>query len=149
MKNIFLIDLSSISTNYDQSKVDSVIESLKLRHPNKQFFNINFVQNLNPPSPTSPAHNGVFNVISRKDKNIIKILTIFEYCDIMSSVAGIITLHSGGSHLSSAMKEYNPSLISVCIIQKEQYYVHKNRSTFIFDNIEYVLIYLKHIQFLI
>ena len=140
MNDVFLMDMSSISTSYNKLHVEKVLEGLKLQHPNKRFFNVEFVQNLNPRSFNSPAHNGVFNKISQKNKNIIKVLTIFEYCDIMSSVGGIVTLHSGASHLSSAMKEYNPSLISKCIIQKDQYYMHKNRSVFIFDNIEYILI---------
>ena len=51
-------------------------------------------------------------------KNNIEIENIFRYCDLISSVYGLVALSSGASHLSSALKKYHPNLVSICIIEK-------------------------------
>jgi hypothetical protein len=71
----------------------------------------------------------------------IEVNSIFDYCDYISSCSGFISLHSGQSHLSSAIKnQFNKKLKSFCIIQKKWYFFNKNNGRFIFDNINYVII---------
>ena len=69
----------------------------------------------------------------------IEVENIFRYCDLISSVYGYVSLHSGGTHLSSALKEYSPNLKSICILSKEWYNEHEVLDNhFLFDNIKYL-----------
>ena len=69
----------------------------------------------------------------------IEVENIFRYCDLISSVYGYISVHSGGTTLSAALKEYSPELKSICILSKEWYNEHQVVDNhFIFDNINYL-----------
>jgi len=140
LNNTILIDLTSISTNYNAERVNKEVEKVKLSFPDKRFRTISFKKNLNPATPQSPAHNGVFKNFNCESEDRIEVQSIFQYCDLMASVAGIVTLHNGSSHLSSAIKKYNTNLISMCIIPEEQFKNNKDRAVFIFDNVEYILV---------
>ena len=69
----------------------------------------------------------------------IEVENIFRYCDLISSVYGYVSLHSGGTLLSSALKEYSPDLKSICILSKPWYNEHKVVDNhFLFDNVNYL-----------
>ena len=71
----------------------------------------------------------------------IEIKSLKQYCDYMASCSGIISLHHGQSHLSSAIKfQYNTRLKSFCIIPKNIYNHDKRLGMYIFDNIQYIKI---------
>ena len=58
----------------------------------------------------------------------------------MASSYGIVGLYSGQSALSSAIMEYNPNLLSLCLISEAVYKKHCKQSGFIFDNLNYLII---------
>ena len=68
----------------------------------------------------------------------VEVESIFRYCDLIASSYGILTLSSGASHMSSAIKDYSPNLKSVCVMSKKWYNYHKERGLFFFDNVDYV-----------
>ena len=78
-----------------------------------------------------------FPVISDVD---VPVKSIFHYCDLMASCYGIIGLYSGQSALSAAIIEYNPDLLSICLISEAVYKKHCKQSGFIFENLNYVII---------
>ncbi len=137
--DVVLIDLSSISTVYDIDALTARVREIKKdKFPDKKIVQVTFKKDLNcyiaPPGRTTTDR--VFNFYDVIDEKL-EIQSIFEYCDLMNSCYGLISLHNGASHLSSAIKEYNPDLESICIIPKQQYDDNKRRSLFIFDNIVY------------
>ena len=70
----------------------------------------------------------------------VLIKSIFHYCDLMRSSFGIIGLYSGQSALSAAILEYNPDLLSFCMVSEAVYKKHSLQSGFIFDKLNYVII---------
>tara|TARA_B100000131_G_scaffold318971_1_gene363904 strand:- start:1694 stop:2449 length:756 start_codon:yes stop_codon:yes gene_type:complete len=140
LENTILIDVSSITRAYDQTKINLAMAKIRDLNPKKTFSFVKFAQNINPPVGFSIAHNGVHRKYAADTEKDIKIDNIFQYCDLIRSCCGIVALHSGASHLSSALKAYNPELKSYCIIDKDVYTYHKDKALFIFDNVEYVVI---------
>jgi len=140
LENTILIDVSSITRTYDQSKIDIALTEIKEKNPEKRFSFVRFARSINPPAMISIAHNGVHRKYTAAAEESIEINNIFEYCDLIRSSCGIVALHSGASHLSSALKAYNPDLKSYCIIDKDVYTYHRDKALFIFDNVEYVII---------
>ena len=70
----------------------------------------------------------------------VLVKSIFHYCDLMRSSFGIIGLYSGQSALSAAILEYNPDLLSFCMVSEAVYKKHSLQSGFIFDKLNYVII---------
>ena len=126
LSDVFLVDLTAISTEYKLPQIQTQLENFKKDNPNKVYLGVSFKQKFNRTQYQCNVDD------------IIEVETIFDYCDIMNSAYGIVTLHAGQSHLSSAIKEYNPELKSFCFMQKDIYEYHKNKSLFIFDNVEYL-----------
>ena len=130
MKDVFLVDFTSISIDYNSEKLQTVFEDIKKNFLDKKFISVCFN-----------------NVITKNKLNIydfgfdgyIEVENIFRYCDLISSVYGLVALSSGSSHLSSALKQYHPDLVSLCIMDKVWYNNHLNRCLFLFDNIEYLI----------
>lgn len=139
LEKTMLVDLSSISTVYD-NEVSKHLEDLQEQNPDITFRHVRFMKNLNPPKGSNIAHDGVFRQYKSGLQNFVDIYNIFQYCDVMYSSYGIISLHNGASHLSSAIKEYAPNLRSICLIPRSQYENNKNRALFVFDNVEYIMV---------
>ena len=138
-ENTILVDLSSISLRhdgnksqfppaYDEKEVKEKYETLRRMFPEKEFAAIKFRQDLGT------------NTFSVRTDSSIQVDSIFHYCDLMNSAYGIIGLYSGQSALSCAIMEYNPKLMSICIVSEAVYKKHTKQSGFIFDNLEYVII---------
>ena len=126
LSDVFLVDMSAISTNYNLSDIEIQLTNFKSENPNKVYLGVSFNQNFQR------------NQYQIHVDDIIEVGTIFDYCDIMNESYGILTLHAGQSHLSSAMKQYNPELKSFCFMEEERYQYHKDKSIFLFDNVEYL-----------
>jgi len=130
--DVFLVDFTSISIDYDHQLLYNKLDEIKQQYPNHQFLGVVFNQTLN---------QGKFNTYTGDCDGIIEVVDIFSYCDIMASSFGLIALSSGASHLSSAIKEYSPRLTSICIMDTKWYNHHVNRGNlFLFDNIDYQII---------
>ncbi len=169
LKKIFLVDISSVSLFYSEEenqKIFKTIIKLKKKYRNCKFLNVVFKKKLIKPKTLNfyhkvkffiknkfifgkikPNSRGNYSYLNRhfsypqKLDGEIKINSIYNYCDILSSCAGFVSTHHGQSHLSSAIKnQYNRNLQSFTIMQKKWYNDHQNRGLFIFDNIKYILI---------
>ena len=138
-EDTILVDLSSISLKhngdkssfppaYDQKEVLEEYNKLRRMYKECRFGAIQFEQDLEA---------NTFPVISDVD---VPVKSIFHYCDLMASSYGIIGLYSGQSALSAAIIEYNPDLVSLCLISEAVYKKHCKQSGFIFDNLNYIII---------
>jgi|TARA_R100000030_G_scaffold49718_2_gene37530 hypothetical protein len=131
-RNNFLVDLSSISIDYDHKSLYDKFNSIKQSYPDNKFTGVTFAKSLN---------SSKFNQYGVDVDEIIEISSIFEYCDLIASSFGMVALSSGASHLSSAIKKYAPHLNSICIMDSAWYNHHVNRGNlFLFDNIDYQVI---------
>jgi hypothetical protein len=128
--DIFLVDLTSISIDYDNQNLFSSYEKIKKRFPDKKFVSVSFQKLIT---------SGKLNTYDFNFDGYIEVENIFRYCDLLTSVYGIVALSSGASHLSSALKQYHPDLHSICIMDQMWYNHHLDRGLFLFDNIEYVI----------
>lgn len=129
LNNIFLVDLSCISIEYDFSKLKSVFLRLKILYPSHRFISVRFKNKI----------NDIHHTYDLGFDGYIEIENIFKYCDLLSSVFGFIGLSSGASNLTSALKEYSPNLKSICIIPQNWYNINKEKGIFLFDNIDYII----------
>ena len=165
IKKIFLVDLSSVSVFYTKEEIKKVSKKIMLlrrKYKDFSFLNVTFERKI----ITSGISYNIFSWIKFYIKRLflnykllvfgnlnkhykyngkldgkIKVKSLKNYCDLINSSKGIISLHHGQSHLSSAIKnQYNKKLISICIIPKKYYLLHKNNGMFIFDNINYTII---------
>ena len=113
----------------NKEKVVKVLDRLRNNYSDRKFVAISFSDII----PKKDLSEGI------KFDGYIEVENIFRYCDLISSVYGYVSLHSGGTHLSSALKEYSPNLKSICILSKEWYNEHEVLDNhFLFDNIEYL-----------
>lgn len=139
LSDVILVDLSTITREYEHVKLLETYHKIKSQHPEKLFIGARFKKNVNPPRDSNIANVGKHIVYNFETDDLIHIEDIFHYSDILASCFGLISVHSGQSHLSSAIKnQYNPELNSYCIMPEEDYQYHVNRGLFIFDNINYV-----------
>ena len=138
-ENTILVDLSSISLKhngdkssfppaYDEKEVRDTYNTIRMMYKDCRFGAVQFQQDLGTNS---------FTVLSDAD---ITVKSIFHYCDLMASSYGIVGLYSGQSALSSAIMEYNPNLLSLCLISEAVHKKHCKQSGFIFDNLNYNII---------
>lgn len=123
--DVFLVDMTSISTKYDTSLLKDILEKIQFKYSTKNFLSVTFKKKF------TEIEWGLF-------EDVIEIDNIFHYYDIMNSVNGFIGMHSGASCMSSSVQEHNKDLKSICIVSKDGYEYHKNKGIFIFDNIEYM-----------
>jgi len=165
IKKTFLVDLSSVSVFYTKEEIKKVCKKIKLlreKYKDFLFLNVSFEKEI---ISRSVSYNiflwikffiktiflnhkllvfGNLNKHYKYDEVLdgkIKVKSLKNYCDLICSSSGIISLHHGQSHLSSAIKsKYNKKLVSICIIPKKYYLLHKNNGMFVFDNIEYSII---------
>lgn len=129
LNNVFLVDFSCISIEYDYYKLKNTLCNLKSIYSNCKFIFVRFKNLI----------NDQHHIYDLGFSDYIEVDNIFKYCDLLCSVYGFIGLSSGASHLTSALKEYSPNLKSICIIPKKWYDIHKQKGIFLFDNIEYII----------
>lgn len=129
VKDIFIVDFSCISIDYDKNQLKNIFDNLKNNYPDRKFVSVYF---------KNKVSDGKHNVYDLGFDGYIEIENIFRYCDLISSAYGLVALSSGASHLSSALKEYSPYLKSICIMPQKWYNTHKERGLFLFDNIDYL-----------
>jgi hypothetical protein len=130
VKDIFLVDFSHISIDYNSDKLKQSFENVRNRFHDKKFVSVSFQKTINAQK---------LNTYQFDFDGYIEVENIFRYCDLISSVYGLLALSSGASHLSSALKQYHPDLISICIMDKIWYNHHVDKGLFLFDNIEYLI----------
>ena len=129
IKDIFIVDFTSTSVNDNKEQVINYLNKIRNEYPDRKFVSVYFTDI----TPTKDLSDDI------KFDGYIEVENIFRYCDLISSVYGYVSLHSGGTHLSSALKEYSPDLKSICILSKEWYNEHEVLDNhFLFDNIEYL-----------
>ena len=125
-KNVFIVDYTSTTIDYDQNELKRILEDTKKEYPDKRFLSVDFVK-----SVSSNSYDIDYD-------GYVEVESIFRYCDLIASSYGILTLSSGASHMSSAIKDYSPDLKSICVMSKKWYNYHKERGLFFFDNVDYV-----------
>ena len=125
-KDVFIVDYTSTTIDYDQNELKRILEDTKKEYPDKRFLSVDFVK-----SVSSNSYDIDYD-------GYVEVESIFRYCDLISSSYGILTLSSGASHMSSAIKDYSPDLKSICVMSKKWYNYHKERGLFFFDNVDYV-----------
>ena len=125
-KDVFIVDYSSTTIDYDQNELKRILEDTKKEYPDKRFLSVDFVK-----SVSSNSYDIDYD-------GYVEVESIFRYCDLIASSYGILTLSSGASHMSSAIKDYSPDLKSICVMSKKWYNYHKERGLFFFDNVDYV-----------
>ncbi len=125
-KDVFIVDYTSTTIDYDQNELKRILEDTKKEYPDKRFLSVDFVK-----SVSSNSYDIDYD-------GYVEVESIFRYCDLIASSYGILTLSSGASHMSSAIKDYSPDLKSICVMSKKWYNYHKERGLFFFDNVDYV-----------
>ena len=130
--DVYLVDFTSISINYDKEKLINKLKQIQDEYPDKQFVEVTFSQDL--------SGGGNYNQYGVNLERLV-IDNIFQYYDIICSCSGLVALSSGASHLSSAAMEHNKTLNSICLMDETWYNHHVDRGNlFIFDNINYQVI---------
>ena len=130
---VYLVDFTCISIDYDMGKLINKLKQLQSEYSDMKFVEVTFSEDLS-------GDDGKYN---QYDMNLEKLVinNIFDYYDIICSCSGLVALSSGASHMSSAAKEHNKSLNSICIMEESWYNYHVNKGNlFIFDNIDYQVI---------
>ena len=125
-KDVFIVDYTSTTIDYDQNELKRILEDTKKEYPDKRFLSVDFTK-----SVSSNSYDIGYD-------GYVEVESIFRYCDLIASSYGILTLSSGASHMSSAIKDYSPDLKSICVMSKKWYNYHKERGLFFFDNVDYV-----------
>ena len=126
--NVILVDLSSISITYDAEKILKLYETVKKSHEGMVFLSVEFTNKIKGAT-----------IIEPDVTEIVEIESIFTYVDLMYSSYGVVSLHSGQNHLASAIKnQYNNDLEVYCLMDEYEYQRQKDKSIFIFDNVNYL-----------
>jgi len=129
VKDLIIVDFTSTTVSDTKQEVIKCLDQIRNEYPDRKFVSVSFEDI----TPTKDLSDDI------KFDGYIEVENIFRYCDLISSVYGYVSLHSGGTHLSSALKEYSPNLKSICILSKEWYNEHEVLDNhFLFDNIEYL-----------
>ena len=129
VKDLFIVDFTSTTVSDSKEDVIKCLDQLRNDYSDRKFVSVSFEDI----TPTKDLSDDI------KFDGYIEVENIFRYCDLISSVYGYVSLHSGGTHLSSALKEYSPNLNSICILSKEWYNEHEVLDNhFLFDNIKYL-----------
>ena len=130
--DVYLVDFTSISIDYDIEKLINKLKKIQSDYPDKKFVEVTFSEDL--------SGGGKYNQYG-VDLEKLVIGDIFEYYNIICSTSGIVALSSGASHMSSAAMEHNKKLNSICLMDDKWYNYHVDKGNlFIFDNIEYQVI---------
>ena len=126
--NVILVDLSSISITYDEEKILKLYDAVRKTHDGMVFLEVEFTNKIKGATIIEPDVTG-----------IVEIESIFTYVDLMYSSFGVISLHSGQNHLAAAIKnQYNNDLEVYCLMDEYEYQRQKDKSIFVFDNVNYL-----------
>lgn len=135
--NCILVDFSSISIEhgnggYDVEKVEKLYQDLKLQYPDKKFINVVFNNYIGESKKYLP----------KCGDDIVKINSIFEYCDIINSSFGICCFYSGTLPLSISIQRFNENLKILCFVPSLIFNSERIQKVgnFYFDFIDYILI---------
>ena len=129
VKDLFIVDFTSTTVNDNDESLAKSLETIRNEYPDRKFVAVSFTD-INVKNDSSG---------DIKFDGYIEVENIFRYCDLISSVYGYISVHSGGTTLSAALKEYSPELKSICILSESWYNEHQVVDNhFIFDNINYL-----------
>lgn len=129
VKDLFIVDFTSTTVNDNDESLAKSLETIRNEYPDRKFVAVSFTD--------IDVKNDSSGDI--KFDGYIEVENIFRYCDLISSVYGYISVHSGGTTLSAALKEYSPELKSICILSESWYNEHQVVDNhFIFDNINYL-----------
>ena len=105
-KDVFIVDYTSTTIDYDQNELKRILEDTKKEYPDKRFLSVDFTK-----SVSSNSYDIDYD-------GYVEVESIFRYCDLIASSYGILTLSSGASHMSSAIKDYSPVLRAFVLCQK-------------------------------
>ncbi len=148
-KNVVLVDLSSTSMQIADDSEDSIdfndptiykLSSLKkaCKDVYRKLDKLEFVEVKFPNINVESKPKARFSDLVGIDNKELTINSIFDYCDYIHSSHGIITLYSGQSALSSAIKNSGSEVKIYCIITKSAKLNHEKNSGFLFENINFV-----------
>jgi len=133
----FLVDLSSITINhhntgygYDLKEVERTYQNIRTRFAKNTFLSIEFNN-----------YVGEINKFNVNSDGISKVSSIFNYCDQLNSVDGIVCFYSGYMVLATAIQRYNPNLKILCITPPSVYNSERTqkKGIFYFDFVEYIV----------
>ena len=129
VKDLFIVDFTSTTVNDNDESLAKSLETIRNEYPDRKFVAVSFTD-------IDEKNDSSGDI---KFDGYIEVENIFRYCDLISSVYGYISVHSGGTTLSAALKEYSPELKSICILSESWYNEHQVVDNhFIFDNINYL-----------
>lgn len=126
LKNTVLVAMNGV-TRYLSGEMVNTLNDVLGRYENKTIIRV---------THTKEIHHKEFDNFKHDDTILVE--NLMEYCDILASCDAFISTHSGQSHLSSAMKQHNDDLESVCIVEESLFSVDRNRGTHLYDNINYI-----------
>jgi len=141
LENVYEIDLEKIK-NLDQDWANYSEKFIKnMQKSDKPWFLYHNTRACHFDNYPNDEYAGKSPARTVYSDGMVEIDDIFSYCDVIGSSYGLIALSSGASHLSSAIKEYSPDLLSICLMEKEWYNIHVNKGNmFIFNNIDYQVV---------
>ena len=133
-ENVLLVDMSTITATYDPVVLCDILNSIR---GNWDLLSVNFSQKLNSPE-NDIFHNGRHEYYDFGISKI-NINSIFEYCDLISSVGGYISLHSGGHSLAAAIRnQFHPELKQMCISGYYHYKNHEQQCMHLYSGVDYL-----------
>ena len=152
LKNVILVDLSSISMYI----VDDTLESIDQKDPAIyklsslkkacndmviKFYGFTFIEvklvNVSTKNKSKKSYN--FSELVENEIEELTINSIFDYCDYINSAYGILTLYSGQAMLSSALKNSGSEIEIFCLITLMAKIEHEENSGHLFDNVNYIV----------
>ena len=82
-KDVFIVDYTSTTIDYDQNELKRILEDTKKEYPDKRFLSVDFTK-----SVSSNSYDIDYD-------GYVEVESIFRYCDLIASSYGILTLSSG------------------------------------------------------
>jgi hypothetical protein len=138
---MYIVDdnLESIDDNdpmtYKLSSLKKVCNEIVNRFEDFTFMEVRF-ENITTKNKSKKVYT--FSEMVGREIKVLTISNIFEYCDYINSSYGILTLYSGQSSLSSAIKNSGGELQIFCLITALMKLQHEENSGYIFDNINFI-----------
>ena len=95
--DVYLVDFTSISINYDKEKLINKLKQIQDEYPDKQFVEVTFSQDL--------SGGGNFNQYGVNLERLV-IDNIFQYYDIICSCSGLVALSSGHKQVTCVIAKF-------------------------------------------
>lgn len=123
IRDKFIIDLSSTTTNYPMEIIVDFIKKFQLLHMVnvKDLLQVVFKKNV---SKNTLRISGIDDIL---------VDDIFHYCDIIHSAKAICTVFSGGCVLASSIRQFSDRPGIYCLVRNDFY----NTGAYIFSNVRY------------